>query len=173
MPPIAATDIVLRLSGGASNTDPDASLGGAMSTAPGGVITTAQLNNLFDDVSGDQAAAGDVNYRAFFIENDHASLTLSNIKLWINTVSPSPDTAFAIALCEEGKNSAIEVEADEVTPPSGESFSSPTNKAAGLSLPDLDAGDYIGIWIRRTVSASASAVASDGPTLRVEGDTPA
>lgn len=171
--PIVSADIEYRLSGGVSNTDPDASLGGAMSTAGGGLITTATLNNLFDDVSGDEADSGDIEYRAIFIKNDHGSLTLSNIKMWIQTPSPSSDTSFAIAICDEGKNSAIEVEADESTPPSGESFSSPANKAAGISLPDLDAGDYVGVWIRRTVSASASASASDGPTLRVEGDTPA
>lgn len=171
--PIIASDIEFRLSGGVSNTNPAAALGGAMSTVAGGKITSAVLNNLFDDVSGDEAASGDTEYRGIYVKNNHGSLTLSAIKLWIQTASPSADTSFQLAIADEAKNTTIETIADESTPPTGPTFSAPANKAAGISLPDLDAGDYIGIWIKRVVTASASAVASDGPTIRVEGDTPA
>lgn len=171
--PIASSDIEFRLSGGVSNTSPAASLGGAMSTDPSGEITTATLNNLFDDVSGDEASSGDTEYRGIYVKNAHGTLTWSSIKAWIQTASPSADTSFQIALCDEGKNTTIETIADESTAPVGPTFSAPANKAAGVSLPDLDAGDYVGLWIKRVVGAGASAVASDGPTIRVEGDTPA
>ena len=169
--PIVSTDLKLRLSGGASNTDPAASIGGAMSTEAGGVITTAELNNLFDNVTGDESAAGMVDYRCVYIENDHATITWEAVKLWIATVSASTDSVYAIALDGGGLNATAEVEADEDTPPTGETFSSPTTKAAGLSLGDMDAGDNYPIWIRRTISAGASANNSDGPTIRYEGDT--
>jgi len=71
--PIVSTDIEYRLSGGTTNTDPDASLGGAMSTAVGGLITSGAANNLFDDVTGDESAAGDTEYRCFYVTNDHAT----------------------------------------------------------------------------------------------------
>ena len=48
---------IWRLSGGAANTNPLASLGGIMSTS------TAAGSNIFDDVTGDEGAAGDVEYR--------------------------------------------------------------------------------------------------------------
>lgn len=171
--PIVEADINLRLSGGASNTNPAASLGGAMSTVAGGVITTAVLNNLFDDVSGDEGASGDVEYRCVYVENSHGTLTWSAVKMWIQTLSPSPDSVFAIALAGEGLNGTAETVADESTAPSGEAFSSPTTKVAGLDLGDLAAGEFYPVWIRRTITAGASAYSSDGPTLRTEGDTPA
>ena len=51
--PIVSTDIKYRLSGGSSNTDPTASLGGVKST-------TDASTNLLDTVSSAEAAAGDV-----------------------------------------------------------------------------------------------------------------
>lgn len=171
--PILASEIEYRLSGGASNIDPNAALGGAMSTVGGGLITTAVLNNLFDDVSGDESAAGDIEYRCIYVRNNNGSLTLSAAKLWIQTVSPSSDSVFAIALGGEGNGGTAETVADESTAPSGESFSSPTDKASGLDLGALAAGEFYPVWICRTITAGASAVNSDGPTLRTEGDTPA
>lgn len=171
--PIASSDIVYRLTGGASNTDAAASLGGAMSTAGGGVITKTGLNYLYDDVTGDESDAGDTEYRCFCVENNHGSLDWTAVKAWIATESASSDSEYAFGLDPAGKNSAATTIADEDTAPSGVTFSRPTDKASGLSLPDLSAGDYHAIWVRRVISASASAANSDGPTLRVEGDTAA
>ena len=171
--PIVNTDLKYRLSGGAANTSPAASLGGAISTAAGGVITSASLNNLFDNVSGSEAAAGTVEHRCIYIKNEHASLALTLAKLWIQTQDPHAGVTFAIALAGEGKNVSAETIANEAAAPVGETFTSPTTKGSGLSLADLSATDYQGFWVRRTVTAGAAATASTGPTLRVEGDTPA
>lgn len=170
---ILESDIEYRLSGGASNTDPDAALGGAMSTVGGGVITTATDNNLFDDVDGTESNDGDTEYRAFFVKNNHGSLTWSNVVVWISADATGANDDPAIALAGEGINTTIEVIADESTAPVGESFTAPTTKATGLSLPNLTAGDAHGIWVRRTITASAPAAAGSNFTIRVEGDTPA
>ena len=53
--PIVAGDIDFRLSGGAANSDVNASLGGAKSSTE---LVDATLHNLFDQVSGDEAQAG-------------------------------------------------------------------------------------------------------------------
>ncbi len=171
--PIIASDIQYRLSGGAANTDPDASLGGAMSTVGGGLITTAVLNNLFDDVTGAEGDTGDTEYRCIYIKNNHGSLTLSNTVIWIATETPSSDSLVDLALGGAGLNGTAETVVDESTAPSGETFSHPTSKGGGLSLASLASGEFFPVWIRRVISASASAVNNDGPTLRVEGDTPA
>jgi|SRR5688572_1888428 len=170
---IVSSDLVYRLSGGAGNTDPAAALGGAMSTAGGGVITSATLNNLFDNVTGDEASAGDTEYRCIYVRNEHATLTLTLAKLWISVVDPHAGATFAIALADEGVSAAAETIANESTAPSGPSFSSPTTKGAGLSIPDLAPNAYMGIWVRRVIGAATAATASTGPTLRLEGDTPA
>lgn len=66
-----AANIQLRFSGGVANTDPDASLGGAMSTETAAIISTANtnLNNLFDNISKTENLAGTVDYRCVYIQN--------------------------------------------------------------------------------------------------------
>jgi hypothetical protein len=95
---ITASDIEYRLSGGAANTSPAAALGGAMSTAGGGVITSAALNNLWDDVSGAEAAAGDIEYRCIYVKNAHGSLTWQSVVIWIDSLTSDADTEFDIGL---------------------------------------------------------------------------
>lgn len=169
--PILTADIVFRLSGGAANTDPNASLGGARSTAGGGVITSGVANNLFDNVAGDEHAAGaDTEYRGFYVLNNHGSLSLQSPKFWIDSLTSSADTEFDIALAGEGLNATMETVANESTAPAGEVFTRPTTKGAGLSLPTIPFGQHHGLWVRRTVNQNAAA-ANDTGSLRVEGDT--
>lgn len=172
--PIVASDIVFRLSGGAANTDPTAALGGAMSTAGGGVITTDQLNNVWDNVSGDEASAGDIEYRGIYVENAVASaLTLTGAKIWISSDTTSGDDEIDIALADEGLSVAMEVIGNESTAPTGPSFTHPGSFAAGLTLGDMDQNDYFGIWLRRTVNSSAAAANANPYTLSVQGETAA
>lgn len=169
---IASSDIEYRLSGGASNTDPAAALGGAMSTVAGGIITSGSANNLWDDVSSSEAATGDTEYRGFYVKNKHGSLTWENVVVWIDSLTSSGDTEFDIALADEAVGVAMETIADESTAPSGPSFTRPTSKGAGLAIGNIAAGSYKGIWIKRTVTAGAAA-ANDSGSIRCEGDTAA
>jgi len=171
--PITASDINYRLSGGAGNTSPNASLGGAMSTVGGGVITTAVLNNLFDNVSGAEAAAGDIEYRGIYIENAHGSLTWEAVVAWIDSVTTSADDEFDIALADEAVGAAMETITDESTAPVGPSFTRPVSKGTGLSIGNIAFGLYKGIWIRRTVTAGAAAINNNSGSIRCEGDTAA
>lgn len=168
--PIVSTDIVYRLSGGAANTTPAASLGGARSTAGGGIITSGAANNLWDDVTGDESAAGDTEYRGIYVLNNHGSLSLQNSKLWIDSLTSSTATEFDLALAGEGLNATMEVIANESTPPAGESFTRPVTKAGGLSTGTIPFSQHYGIWVRRLVDVAAPA-ANDTGSIRVEGDT--
>lgn len=168
--PIVSGDIDFRLSGGAANSDPNAALGGAKSSVE---IVAATLHNLFDQVSGDESAAGDIEYRCFYVHNSHGSLSLQNAVVWISSNTSSGDTTAAIALAGEGLNATAETVANENTAPAGESFTSPSTKGTGLSLGTIPAGQHYAIWVRRTVSAAAAAFNSDTMTIRVEGDTAA
>lgn len=171
--PIIEADLEFRLSGGANNEDPDAALGGAMSTKAAGVIDNEAMDNVFDDVTGDESKAGDVEYRGVYIKNDHATLTLQGAKLWITQDADSADDTTAIALADEAVNSAMESIANEATAPSGPTFSAPTTKEAALTIGDIPAGQFKGIWIRRTISAAAAADDAVTFKIRVEGDTSA
>ena len=158
-----AVDIEYRLSGGASNNDPAASLGGAMSSVE------AVGSTLFDTVGSAEAAAGDTEYRCIYVLNNGATEATGCV-IWIQANTPSADTTIAIALGGEGENGTAETVANENTAPSGESFSSPASEGAGLSLGNLANGDRYPVWIRRAVTAGAAGVASDTFTLRVKYD---
>lgn len=178
---IDVTDIVFRLSvktGSAGDStaqnDPDASLGKYVSTTA--LNLAVPLNNLFGDVSGEDAQTGRVDYRCIFVLNNHGSLTLQNAVVWIKdevadgaSIAISVDTTAASAK-DSSQAQAKEI-ANETTAPSGQSFSSPTSKGDGLALGDIPPGHVRAIWIQRTVPPDTPAKAADGVTLRVEGDS--
>ncbi len=164
--PIISTDIQYRLSGGSANSNHDLSLGGAKSSVSVGA-------NLFDTVIGDEAAAGDIEYRCFYVHNAHASLTLENAVVWIDANTPSADTTIAIGLGTAAINATEQTVANESTAPTSVTFSSPASKGAGLAIGNLPFGQHKAVWVRRTVSAAAAAVNSDTFSIRVAGDTAA
>lgn len=163
---IVTADIEYRLSGGAANADPTASLGGAKSS-------TVVGSDLFDDVSSSESANGDAEYRCVYVHNDHASLTMESAKVWIQANTPSPDTVIAIGVGTAAINGTEQTVVDESTAPSGVSFSSPTSEGTALSLGNIPFSQHKAVWIRRTVTAGASAYNSDSFTLRVKCDTAA
>lgn len=174
---IASSDIQFRLSGGAGVTDPALSLGGAISTAGGGAIADNVANNLWDDVSGDEAAAGDTEYRGIYVKNNHGSLTLQGAVIWFDgsggSVPSSASRNFDMAIAAEAVNVTMATIANESAAPATVTFSRPTSKAGGLQLNSstgLAAGAYRGVWLRRAVLAGAPA-ASDTVSIRAEGDT--
>lgn len=161
--PIISTDIQYRLSGGAANSDPNASLGGAKSSnsAPAGY---------FDTVTPAEGTAGDTEYRCLYVHNNHGSLSLDNAVLWIQASSLGTNQAIAVAAGSAAINATETAVANENTAPSGPTFTSPATKGAGIALGNIPAGQHKAIWVRRTVTAGAPA-SSNSFTLRVEGDT--
>jgi hypothetical protein len=180
--PIASSDLLIKLSiktGTAGNqnaqADPNASLGKYISTTQ---ITDNTLNNLFDNISGDENAASTVDYRCIFLHNNHATLTLQGTKVWLSAeVAGGANISIAIDNVAASAIASSSAQADsiatETTAPSAVgTFSSPTTKGAGLTLGDLTAGQCRAIWVKRTATNSA-ALNNDGVTIRFEGDTAA
>lgn len=153
-----------KYSGGASNSDPNASLGGAKSS----VSVDTGLNGLFDDVSGAESEAGDVEYRCVYWVNS-AGKTVEDARAYIYADASGSDS-LAIGVDAAGKNGTATTVANEDTAPSGVTFSSPSDYANGIQLGNFDDGDYIAIWVKRTVPASASAGTSSW-TIRVRGQS--
>lgn len=173
--PVLTADIKFKFSvktGAAGNSTVGTaagSLGKYLSTTQ---ITDDTLNNLFDDVSGDENASSVVDYRCIFIHNTSAS-TWTAPTAWLEsetsggaTIAIGVDTTVASA-AGSASAQALQV-TDELTAPAGVTFSSPTTKAAGVALGDLTAGQCRAIWIRRT-AANTAALANDGVVLAVEG----
>lgn len=163
--PIVSGDIIYRLSGGAGNSDPNASLGGIKSS-------TAMGSNLLDDVSSVESAAGDVEYRAFYVHNAHATLTMENAVCWIQANTPSADDTLDIGLGTSAVNGTEQTVANESTAPSGVTFTAAANEGAAIALGNIPPGEHRAVWVRRTINAAAAA-SSDTATLRVKCDTQA
>jgi hypothetical protein len=168
--PIVASDIVERLSGGAGNSDPNASLGGAISST---AVTDNSTHNVWDVISSAESSAGDTEYRCIYVRNSHATLTLQSAKVWINTQTPSSDTSIRIALGTSAVNGTEQTIANESTAPTGVSWSTAANEGAALSIGNIPAGQHKAIWIERVVGSSATAANDDSYILSYAGDTAA
>jgi hypothetical protein len=171
---IVASDIVKRLSvtaaaGDTTSGSPATSLGDQISTT---AITDATLNNLFDDVSGAEATAGMIDYRCFFVLNNHATLTLQSATVQVlSETSGGGSITIAldnIAVSAKGSGSAQAAQAaSETTAPSGVG----TFGSGPLTIGDIPPGQCKGVWLKRTVTAGATAVNPDGVIIRISGDT--
>jgi hypothetical protein len=160
----------------AAQTDPDASFGSYRSNS---IIPDSADNNVFDDVSGAEASAGDTEYRAIAFCNNHGSLPLTDCVVWIqvDTGNGEDDIALHVEAPSNETNGNIEDIGTEDTEPGTPSWSDATTKGTGTDCPltdnEVGNGEWFGIWIRRVISASAGAAAAEAVTIRVEGDTAA
>jgi len=178
--PIVASDVLFKLStlagsaGDSTASTPAASLGKYVSTSQ----WVSGTNALFDNVSGDENAASVVDYRCFFVHNNHASLTLENAVVYLSAeVAGGANVALAvdnIAATAKGSTSAqaAQIASETTAPSSVGAFSSPTTKAAGLALGSIGPGQVRAVWVRRS-AANSAAINADGFTVAVAGDTAA
>ena len=168
---IETGDIKIYLSGGASNTDPNASLGGVISTTE---LVDNTLHNLFAKVSASEAETGSTKYRGVYLKNENGhTLTLQDAVAYIESQTTSGDTSIEIAVADEAIDTEMETLTDEDTAPASISgdWVSATGTAAGSSIGDLADGSYRGIWVKRIVNASASAYGNDTAQIAGRGET--
>ncbi len=155
-----------------AQADPNASLGDQVSTT---AWAGGSANDLFDDVTGVENAASDVEYRCIFVHNSNASNPLENAVVYLSaetaggaSIAVGADTTAASAVGAATQQALTIV--DENTAPAGVSFSSPTTAGTGVSLGTIGAGQVKAFWIRRT-AANTAALSNDGVTIAVTGDT--
>lgn len=163
-------DIEIRYSGGAANADPTDSLGGIMSSE----VIPESMQNLFDNVTPAERTAGSVEYRCFYFTNTHPSETLEAAGVYILAQTVSPDTSVSIGLDPAGVGDGVTTGvavtiSDEVSAPSGVSFSEPSSVGAALSVGDIVAGEGIAVWVRRTVTALADPLTNDPFEIAITG----
>lgn len=168
---VAPGDINFYLSGGASNADPNASLGGQVSNSD---IPSATPENLFGNVQADDAVSGITDYRCFYVKNENLTDTLSVTVVWIAAQTSSADTAVEIGVdpagVGDGTTTGVAVSIpDEVTPPAGVTFSAPADASSGLPVGDLGPGQMAAIWVKRVVNPNADATGLDDFRLGIRG----
>lgn len=163
--PISRRNLRFYLSGGATNTNPNASLGGPRSTT----LVTDQLNGLFDDVTGDEAAIGETEFRCVYFANEDIDPDgLLDPVVWVAEQTPSSRTRIEIAV---GSKNADAPALENAFADPGVDFAAPATKQSGLELgATFHTGDFVALWVRRTVLPGAPA-GSEQATLRLAGDT--
>ncbi len=154
--------IEYRLTGGAANSDPNASLGGASSSV---AVSGTALNNIFDDVTPAEALTGKSEYRAIDIRNT-GDANAVGVETFMDPITSSADTQLDFGIEASPLNSVLAI-ADEDTAPAGVSF---TNYTTGsrLTLPDIPNGEYCRLWLRRVVGVAAGNDPNDSGDINVE-----
>ena len=170
-----------RLTGGSTNSDPNNSLGGVMSDTS--IDSSTAMNNLFDNVTPDEASNGDVEYRAIDLYNSgDASGEL--VELWIDSETSSTDTHLEIAYDTTSKDGSDpdnechttswsgEAVADEGTEPSNAN-SGFTQHLSGnkLALPTsqvIPPSEAVRVWVRRVVAENADNTANDSAVIATQ-----
>lgn len=157
-----AATLQFNLTGGASNSNPALALGGTHSSVQ---LSATALNNLFDNVSPSEASAGDIEYRAIDVTNV-GNATATSAAMYMSTDTSSTSTELDFGMVASPINS-VESIANESTAPATVSFAH-YNSGSKLTLPDIAAGSYCRLWVRRTVTAGATNTSSDQGTLAVD-----
>lgn len=170
--PISASNLKWFLSGGASNSDPTLSIGGAVSSVQ---LSSTALHNLFDRVTGDEAETGVTRYRLLYFKNMDADSDglMEPVTLYFSGLPINGDTIKA-GLSAQGKNAAATAIADENTAPAGVSFTAPVSKASStiiLPSPPYLQNEYIGVWFQHIVPAGQSASSGNTCSWVMVGDT--
>ncbi len=167
---IESTDLKIYLSGGGANTDPNASLGGAISSTE---LVDDNLHNLFAKVSASEADSGSTKYRGIYVKNENGDgLTLNDAVAFIESQTTSGDTSIEVGVAAEAIDAEMATIANEDTAPTtADGYTSTIGADNGKAIGNVDDDSYRGIWIKRIVSASASAFGNDSAEVGVRGET--
>lgn len=146
--PLSGADIAFRLSGGASNTSPANSYGGAKSTTEVG-------QDLLDTVSNSESISGvTAEYRLTYVHNSHAVFS-ANVKTWISE-QLTGGLSFAIGWATEAAGSTVAQPPDDKTAPVGVTFSTPADLASAIDGGTVGPGQGKGLWLKRIVDPLTS-----------------
>ena len=158
----------LRLTGGASNTDINTSLGGVMSIE---AVSSTALNNIFDNVAPDEAVAGDTEYRMIDVYNS-GDADASSVEFYISSNTTSSESVLYAG--EDATNNPhaaaadLETLSDESTAPASPVVSFGTHDSADkLALDDIPAGSAARICLKRVVSAGVGNTSEDLANIAV------
>ncbi|RLG82743.1 MAG: hypothetical protein DRO40_06825 [Thermoprotei archaeon] len=164
--PLDSADIQFYYTGQATGpSDNHLSLGGTKSpyTIPDNVS-----NNVFDDVTGDEAQNGDTEYRAIAIYintvNSQGSFDALNPKVWISDYSSdAPDTIYIAKTTFPLNSNTMGTTTDEDTPPDENEGLEWIKEGEGTidwGGGTLKSEHWVGIWLKRVVPPEASAYAN-------------
>ncbi len=120
-------------------------------------------NELFDDVSGDEALGGSTTYKKIYVKNVSLDSSLLSGLVYINSSSSSPDDEIYISGCNSltGDNPTSD----------GQSYVHPISNDSpqAISIGDLDPSEYKPIWLKRVVGNAAEVFPNNTTVIAVSG----
>lgn len=162
------SDIVVRLSGGSGNIDPNESKGGIESTTS--VELNNILHNLFSDFPPDQLGPGTTKYRLVYIHNNSNTSVMKNVMVFVLVDSESLDTAlfYGKAVAPIGQYETVIV--NETDAPPGVSFQFGDTISTGINLGDLPPQGFKGLWLKLVCEPGADNFPEDKAFIRIVAD---
>lgn len=128
---------------------PDRSLGGYISTAE---VVNGDPNGLFGDITEFSKQDRDHDHCLIAVRNE-TNAAISNMEFIVTNAAESVadiDIALVIPSTDSGGNYLFEKIASKKAVPLYATF----DDGAGVTLPSLGAGAYVGVWLRRKVKDS-------------------
>ena len=144
-------------SGGAANTDPNASLGAAISTTQ---MTDATLENMFDNIKRKEILVGKTEYRGLYIKNSHATLPVHGAVIYVDQDPNQTQVSFGLDPAGSGDGTTtgvMQTISTEDTVPTGVTFEDVNEFKVKLPLPTLKPLEVVGVWMKRIAVGSGSA----------------
>jgi hypothetical protein len=130
------------------------------------ILTNGQLNNLFGNIL---TTASGADYKALVVWNNHPTLTLSAVKVWV-----TPDARGVTFQIATDGAAAATPQGDDWPPidnVTGLTYSTPTSYETGLTLPILPALTKYRLVARRLMS-SVTAASPENNRVWVGGTSP-
>lgn len=159
------------LSGGAGNTQPNGSLGSIISAT---AIVDDTLQNLFDDISRNEALIGRTEFRCFYIKNT----TAGHVSGVVLEITSNPSTSIvSIGLDPVGKGDGVttgvatSVVTEDTTPTGvkffGEDILSSDGPFDTVRLPIglLQQNEVVAVWLKRVTETGAAQTISVNLTI--------
>jgi len=156
---ILSSEVNLYLSGGAGNTNVNASLGGGRSSTVIAANTSnnaVNLQNLFPNTTTSESLAGKTRNRCIYLRNDSTTDTAHFVYVWLSQNTPSNDTVNIFVKPGVTVNTVEPAIASETDDPyAGMVWQNWMSYSQALNnqLPDLPPGGFVGIWLQNFIPA--------------------
>ena len=156
-------------SGSGSSGAPIGSLGGAINSNE---VGNAVVNAMWDDVTTDEASAGDTEYRCFYFKWLGAD-TISNVVMFLSSKAHGPQDSVFIGKGTSAKNGVEQTIANETANPVGVSFDNPGSRATAITIASTMAqNEWQAVWLKRTIDQGAGVLNLEDYEIEVQFDPP-
>ena len=155
-------DLKMYLSGGASNTVLDNSIGGAISTT----LVSAGTGNVYPDIDAQASQRGEQHVFCFYLTNESVE-TAYDVKISVLT-QPDTGSIVGVGLGAGGIDTTEPTMSLNHYVPDGVDFNPVASFISSATLDSLPAGSSIGVWLKRdTVLFNEGVAASNNFTVEI------